>query len=41
LAFNPSGGIDLISDNKNYPVSNVPLAGVTIIGKVVGSLEKI
>ena len=41
VAINPSGGIDLISDNKNYPSQPVAQEGVTVIGKVIGALEKI
>jgi phage repressor protein C with HTH and peptisase S24 domain len=41
LALNPNGGVDLISDNKNYDTITMPIDEVTIVGKVVGSLEKI
>ena len=40
LAINPNGGIDLISDNKNYPVVTM-WDEIYIVGKVVGALEKI
>jgi phage repressor protein C with HTH and peptisase S24 domain len=41
LSINPNGGIDLISDNKNYPVFTIPFAESRIVGKVVGSLESV
>ena len=41
LAINPNGGIDLISDNKLYDTVTMPSEEMTIVGKVVGSLEKI
>ncbi len=41
LALNPTGGVDLISDNKAYDTVTVPTDEITIIGKVIGSLEKI
>ena len=41
LSLNPNGNIELISDNKNYPVMSMIASEVTIIGKVVGSLDKI
>jgi len=41
LSMNPNGGVDLISDNKVYDTITMPTEEVTIIGKVVGSLEKI
>ncbi len=41
LSLNPNGGIDLISDNKIYDTITMPIDEVTIVGKVVGSLEKI
>ncbi len=41
LSLNPHGGVDLISDNKTYDTINMPIDEVTIVGKVVGSLEKI
>jgi len=41
LALNPNGGVDLISDNKIYDTITMPLEEVTIVGKVVGSLEKL
>ena len=41
LSLNPNGGVDLISDNKNYNTITMPVQEVSIIGKVIGSLEKI
>jgi len=41
LALNPNGGVDLISDNKIYDTITMPIDEVTIIGKVVGSLERL
>lgn len=41
LSINPNGGVDLISDNKIYDTITMPAEEVTIVGKVVGSLEKI
>jgi phage repressor protein C with HTH and peptisase S24 domain len=41
MALNPNGGVDLISDNKNYETITMPIDEVTIIGKVIGSLEKL
>lgn len=41
LALNPNGGVDLISDNKIYDTITMPVDEVAIIGKVVGSLERI
>ena len=41
LALNSSGNIDLISDNKNYPIMSMLPEDITIIGKVVGSLDKL
>lgn len=41
LAINPNGGIDLISDNKLYDTITMSAEEMTIVGKVVGSLEKI
>jgi len=41
ISLNPNGHIDLISDNKIYPVQTVAPDEVTVIGKVVGALEKI
>jgi len=41
LALNPNGGVDLISDNKIYENITMPIDDVAIVGKVVGSLEKI
>jgi len=41
LALSPKGGVALISDNKNYPTSDISFNEVTIVGKVVGSLERI
>ena len=41
VSINPVAGIDLISDNKSYPVTTVPLGEITVIGKVIGALEKI
>jgi len=38
---NPISGIDLISDNKIYLPQTVTVEEVTIIGKVIGALEKI
>ncbi len=36
-----SGGISLISDNKNYPIETVSADEAMIIGKVIGALERI
>lgn len=41
LSINPNGGVDLISDNKNYDTITMPIDEVRIIGKAVGSLGKI
>ena len=41
LSLNPNEGVDLVSDNKMYDTITMPIDEVTIIGKVVGSLEKI
>ena len=41
LALNPNGGVDLISDNKIYDTITMMIDEVTIVGKVVGSLEKL
>lgn len=41
IGINPAGGVDLISDNKYYETQTLPFEDVTIIGKVVGALEKI
>lgn len=41
IALNPNGGVDLISDNANYPVVTVAKDEASIVGKVVGSFEKI
>jgi len=41
ISINPSGGIDLISDNKSYPVTTMPAEEIIVIGKVIGALEKI
>lgn len=41
VSLNPNGGVDLISDNKNYETITMPAEEVTIVGKVIGSLEKV
>lgn len=41
IAVNPNGMIDLISDNKIYPVQSVPGDELKVIGKVVGVLERV
>ena len=41
LALNPNGRVDLISDNKIYETITMSVDDVLIIGKIVGSLEKI
>ncbi len=42
ISINPNGTtIDLISDNKIYPVQSVPADEITVIGRVIGALEKI
>jgi len=41
VSINPTGGIDLISDNKSYPITTVSADEITVLGKVVGALEKI
>lgn len=40
VAINPAGGVDLISENKSYAISTLTTGEVTILGKVVGALEK-
>ena len=41
LMMNPVSGIDLISDNKIYLPQTVVADEVTVIGKVIGALERI
>ncbi len=41
VVMNPVSGIDLISDNKIYLPQTVSAEEVTIIGKVIGALERI
>lgn len=41
LSLHPNGSVDLISDNKNYPTMSMLSEEVIIMGKVVGSLDKI
>lgn len=41
VSVNPNGTIDLISDNRIYPVQSVPGEELIVIGRVVGVLEKI
>ncbi len=41
ISLNAKGGIDLISDNTIYPPQTVEGEDVTVVGKVIGALEKI
>jgi len=41
IGLNAKGGIDLISDNTIYPPQTVEGEEVTVVGKVIGALEKI
>ncbi len=41
VAFNAHGGIDLISDNKAYPIQTVSSDETMIIGKIIGALERV
>ncbi|QOR61171.1 LexA family transcriptional regulator [Sulfurovum sp. ST-21] len=41
VAINPTGGVDLISDNKSYETQTIPFEDVTVVGRVIGALEKI
>ncbi len=40
IAKNPSGGINLISDNRNYETTTVAPEDLRVIGRVIGALEK-
>ncbi len=40
VARNADGDIDLISDNKDYPIISFPVDDISIVGKVIGALEK-
>ena len=40
VTTNPQGGVDLISDNKIYPIQTINEDEGTIVGKVIGTLEK-
>lgn len=41
ISVNPSGGIDMISDNKAYPVQTVSFDEAMVVGRVVGALERV
>lgn len=41
VSLNPTGGLILISENKLYPDSHITEDEATILGKVVGSMEKL
>lgn len=41
IGFNPSGGIDLKSDNRDFETVTLTGAEIMVIGKVIGALEKI
>jgi len=36
-----TNGISLMSDNKNYPTEILPADEVTVVGKVIGALERV
>jgi len=41
IEINTIGGIDLKSDNKDYKTNTFPAEELSVIGKVIGALEKI
>ena len=41
IEINTTGGIDLKSDNKDYKTSTFPVEELSVIGRVIGALEKI
>jgi len=41
IGLNPTGGIDLKSDNRNFETVTIPAEELSVIGRVIGALEKI